>query len=206
MIETIELSCRSCGGTLDIHADDDVLACGHCGSQMIVQRRGGSVSLRGVEAAIGRVQAATDKTAAELAIGRHKEKLAGWEAERAALLAANKWTPRAYETTRTKVAKRRGRVGWTLGRKFRWGFASLLVFLGSIGKFMEGNAPRGAGVVMWLTLLTVLQTVVIVLFAYVAKRWLDRREDAQVGAVDVVDATIVRLNARIAEKTRIADS
>jgi len=49
-------------------------ACGYCGSQQLVERKGGTISLEPVTEAIGRVQVGTDKTAAELAITRlHSE-------------------------------------------------------------------------------------------------------------------------------------
>ena len=46
------------------------LACGHCGTQQIVERSGGAIHLRGVAEALSKVQVGTDKTAAELAIAR----------------------------------------------------------------------------------------------------------------------------------------
>jgi predicted RNA-binding Zn-ribbon protein involved in translation (DUF1610 family) len=68
----ISLKCRSCGGKLDVYSDMDRFACGYCGTEMIVQRRGGTVALREVEACIKQVQIGTDKTAAELAIARYE--------------------------------------------------------------------------------------------------------------------------------------
>jgi DNA-directed RNA polymerase subunit RPC12/RpoP len=42
----IKLSCENCGSGLDIYDDTDQFACGYCGSQMAVQRRGGTVVLK----------------------------------------------------------------------------------------------------------------------------------------------------------------
>jgi hypothetical protein len=48
-------------------------ACGYCGASQIVSRSGGTVSLRLLSEGIKRVQAGTDKTAAELALKRLKQ-------------------------------------------------------------------------------------------------------------------------------------
>lgn len=50
-------------------------ACGYCGANQIVERSGGTVSLELVSGAIRKVQAGTDKTAAELALKRLYPKL-----------------------------------------------------------------------------------------------------------------------------------
>jgi hypothetical protein len=57
----------------------DRFACGYCGVELLVERRGGTVALRAVERAIERVQIGTDKTAAELALSRLKGELAAKE-------------------------------------------------------------------------------------------------------------------------------
>jgi len=65
----ISLKCQSCGGKLDVYEDMERFACGYCGSEMIVQRRGGTIALKLVQEAIKKVQIGTDQTAAELALG-----------------------------------------------------------------------------------------------------------------------------------------
>jgi DNA-directed RNA polymerase subunit RPC12/RpoP len=74
----INLTCTNCGGKLEVYDDMERFGCGYCGSEMLVQRRGGTVILKAVTEAIHRVQIGTDKTAAELAIVRlsnEREKL-----------------------------------------------------------------------------------------------------------------------------------
>ena len=66
----LTLKCPSCGADLDISAEMDTFYCGFCGTRQMVQRRGGTVSLKLVGEAIARVQAGTDRTAAELALIR----------------------------------------------------------------------------------------------------------------------------------------
>ena len=48
-IRAVVLKCPNCGANLSIPADVDTLACGYCGSQQIVWREGGTVSLRLLE-------------------------------------------------------------------------------------------------------------------------------------------------------------
>ena len=66
----IPLNCQNCGGKLEIYPDMDRFACGYCGTEMMVQRRGGTVALKAVTEAIAKIQVGTDKTAAELALVR----------------------------------------------------------------------------------------------------------------------------------------
>jgi hypothetical protein len=68
--EFVALNCRNCGAKLQVYPDMDRFACSYCGTEMVVQRRGGTVALKAVEQAIQRVQKGTDKTAAELALVR----------------------------------------------------------------------------------------------------------------------------------------
>jgi ribosomal protein S27E len=77
----ISLRCQNCGGKLDVYDDMERFACGHCGTEMIVQRRGGTIALKSVAEAIQKVQVGTDKTAAELAIARYDAELKQLEAD-----------------------------------------------------------------------------------------------------------------------------
>lgn len=74
-VRVIKLSCVSCGSSLDISQSMNRLACGHCGTQQMVERSGGAIHLRGVAEALFKVQVGTDKTAAELAINRISKEL-----------------------------------------------------------------------------------------------------------------------------------
>jgi len=71
----VNLNCANCGAKLDVYDDMERFACGYCGTELIVQRRGGTVALKAVAEAIKRVQIGTDKTAAELAIARYEKEL-----------------------------------------------------------------------------------------------------------------------------------
>lgn len=76
-MKTLTMKCVSCNGSLDISDDMSRFNCGYCGTEQVVDRRGGTVSLRPIVDAITRVQVSTDRTAAELALTRlYKE----WQA------------------------------------------------------------------------------------------------------------------------------
>ena len=71
----IGLNCSNCGATLDVYDDMERFICGACGTNLLVQRRGGTVRLTSVTEAIRKVQVGTDKTAAELALIRLNDEL-----------------------------------------------------------------------------------------------------------------------------------
>jgi DNA-directed RNA polymerase subunit RPC12/RpoP len=75
------LQCKQCGANLEIQADFDRFACGYCGTQLLVQREGGTVSLKLVEA-VDRITKSTDRTGDELAIRRLESELTGLLANR----------------------------------------------------------------------------------------------------------------------------
>jgi hypothetical protein len=73
MLNSIPLKCPNCGANLEITPEMETFACGYCGASQMVTRSGGTVSLRLLTEGIAKVQAGTDKTAAELAIRRLRE-------------------------------------------------------------------------------------------------------------------------------------
>lgn len=86
----LKLGCVNCGAPLEIGSDMDVFACGYCGTQQQVQRKGGTVALKRVEAAIQAVQRGTDRTAAELAMPRLAREMTQLQEQRAAAIAQAK--------------------------------------------------------------------------------------------------------------------
>jgi ribosomal protein S27AE len=75
-MKTLTLNCTNCGAGLEVSQDMERFACGYCGTQQIVERKGGTVALKPLTDAIRMVQTGTDKTAAELALKRMGEELA----------------------------------------------------------------------------------------------------------------------------------
>jgi predicted RNA-binding Zn-ribbon protein involved in translation (DUF1610 family) len=90
--KVIPLKCPSCGAKLEISADMDQFACGYCGTELFIQRKGGTVALKPLTDAINKVQVGTDKTAAELAIPRLQEDLKQLYAEKAAYEQNCQWS------------------------------------------------------------------------------------------------------------------
>lgn len=70
MPDFVTLTCPSCGGQLEITTDVDRFACGYCGTEHLVKRGGGIVTLAPVVEGIKKVQVGVDKTASELALVR----------------------------------------------------------------------------------------------------------------------------------------
>ena len=75
--EFTSLKCANCGAQLQVYDDMDQFACGYCKTEMLVQRRGGTVSLKAITAALSNIQVGTDRTADELSLVRLENELAG---------------------------------------------------------------------------------------------------------------------------------
>ncbi len=126
----IVLTCQNCGAKLDVYDDMTRFGCSYCGFEMLVERRGGTVSLKAVEEAIEKVQISTDKTAAELALVRLKQELIAKEREISSL------------------ALQSGRTTW--GCFGTIGFAITLSFVGAIA-----DSTRDTSLSAWLLAITV---------------------------------------------------
>lgn len=85
--QIVPLKCSNCGGALDVTPAMDFFACGYCGSQLVVLRNEGTVTLEVAIEAVARIQRGTDRTAAELAVRRLREDLVEIETERQRLAA-----------------------------------------------------------------------------------------------------------------------
>jgi len=83
--EFVVLNCPGCSAPLEVSQDHDRFACAHCGTQVLVERRGGTIALKALTDAIARVQIGTDKTAAELALARYQVEARELHARLAAL-------------------------------------------------------------------------------------------------------------------------
>lgn len=83
MPDFITLTCPTCGGKLQITPDVERFACAHCGSEHLVRRGAGVVSVAPVVESMDRLRRATDRTASEMAIRRIKEELSALDAAKA---------------------------------------------------------------------------------------------------------------------------
>ena len=82
-VPLLTLSCANCSAPLQVAADLERFTCSYCGTAQIVERSGGVISTRKLEAAINAVQRGTDRTAAELAMPRLDRELDALMAQRA---------------------------------------------------------------------------------------------------------------------------
>jgi len=79
-IRVVSLKCVCCGARLEIDCDMSAFACGYCGNELYVERKGGTIALRQVVDAVKDVQAGTDKIAAEMALVRLEKEREQWVA------------------------------------------------------------------------------------------------------------------------------
>ena len=70
MADFVTLTCPSCSGKLQINQVLQRFACSYCGTEFVVNRGGGVVSLAPVVEGLKRVEKGVDRTASELAIAR----------------------------------------------------------------------------------------------------------------------------------------
>lgn len=75
MADFVTLTCPSCGGKLQITNDTERFACERCGTEHLVKRGGGVISLAPVFDKLEKVHTSVDKATAELAITRIKEEI-----------------------------------------------------------------------------------------------------------------------------------
>ena len=73
LLTVIPMKCPNCGADLQISQQMDNFACGYCGTSIHTVRQGGTISL--LVDAVAKVQLATDRTAAELALKRLRKEL-----------------------------------------------------------------------------------------------------------------------------------
>lgn len=95
MSNFVTLSCPSCGGKLQVTNDLERFACGYCGSEHIVRRSGGTVSLEPVLEKLDQLKSGVDRTASELAIQRLRNDIRALKSEHVIIGAElfDKFTP-----------------------------------------------------------------------------------------------------------------
>ena len=86
-IDIVKLSCANCGAELEITDELDRFACSYCGSEQVVKRRGGTVSLSLVGEKLEEIRKGVDKTASELAIKRLREDIVSLESGKSSIMA-----------------------------------------------------------------------------------------------------------------------
>ena len=72
-MELISMTCRTCGGKLQISQEAEQFICRNCGSEFSVSFHDGAISIRRIVEGIQRIQTSSYKTASELALRRIEE-------------------------------------------------------------------------------------------------------------------------------------
>ena len=75
MSDFISLTCPSCGAKLQVENGMDQVACAHCGTEHLVKRGGGTISIAPIVEQLQSVNKGVDKTASELAIKRLRDEI-----------------------------------------------------------------------------------------------------------------------------------
>jgi ribosomal protein S27E len=83
----IKLKCANCGAKLDVYDDMERFACASCGTEIEVQRRGGTVVLKAAAEDSRKMNVGADKAAADLDLVRLKEEAQLLAQRREAMLA-----------------------------------------------------------------------------------------------------------------------
>jgi ribosomal protein S27AE len=105
-VQVYALKCPNCGAKLNVAKSLDVFACSYCGASIKLAQSGGVVALELLAGQLAGVRRGTDKTAAELALRRLKEKGAELDRESAALRQRENAMRTEIITAREKVRMR----------------------------------------------------------------------------------------------------
>jgi hypothetical protein len=127
----IRLSCPRCGAGLEITTDIDRFICLHCGTQQLVKRGGGIISLHPLVEGIARVQQGTDRTAAELVIRRLIEEIAVAKAEEAAAIEVASQNDLRPEQVKLRASNLEGVLLWS-------GYAAIILSIGVFLRLLDG--------------------------------------------------------------------
>jgi ribosomal protein S27E len=185
----INLNCANCGAKLDVYNDMEQFACGHCGTEMIAQRRGGTVVLKAVIEAIKKVQIGTDKTAAELALVR-----------------LNQESVRLDEEVKTLTVKAPGIKATSKCVKCRAAFVAAVVGVFSWLLAISRSDPDSIGFGQFVFgVLVAVATFLLVITLYKAE---PVSAELALGEKQILEkqAEIAGVKRRIAEQRRIVDS
>lgn len=72
-MDVINMTCKNCGGKIQINKDADQVLCQFCGSEYLLSFNEGAVSIKFLSEGIKKIAISTDKTASELALIRIKK-------------------------------------------------------------------------------------------------------------------------------------
>ena len=150
MTDYISLTCPTCGAKLKITDDMNRFACGHCGSEHIVKREGGAISLVPLVESEKGTNDGVDKTESELAIPRLEKEIKQFESVISGMRA--KLQTEDYLLMAT-------------------GFSSYTVLVGTVVSAMEGT--------LWSFGTTLVVGIGSFLFAFVVLVVVTKRKEAK---------------------------
>jgi Fe2+ transport system protein B len=130
MSDFITLSCPVCTGQLQITEDLERFACAYCGTEHIVRRTPGTVSLQPLVQGIEKVQKGVDRTAYELAISRLEREIA------------------AIDKQISKTQAERDRLGDAASDALRIIASGAVIFAAALGMLFLFSGDGGGPIVM----------------------------------------------------------
>jgi predicted RNA-binding Zn-ribbon protein involved in translation (DUF1610 family) len=198
----ISLNCPNCGGRLEITADMERFACGHCGSEHLVRRSDGAVSLAPVVDGLKQVVskfdqalAGSDRMAAEQTIARLKKEIP--ELERQVNIAQERYR------SASRVSSSGG-----LSKTILWlGIAALVISFGGMciaaAAFSESNSDLYQNISDRLLYFFIAGVPLIVIggIASLTARSRKRRQ-ARAGVVEQAGAELSACQAELDERRR----
>jgi predicted RNA-binding Zn-ribbon protein involved in translation (DUF1610 family) len=177
-IKTFALECVDCGAKLDISKEMDRFACSYCGTEQIVERRGGTVSLKLLTDAIRKMRIVADKTAAELALTRLKAELADSDKQLRGI------KKRYYETSDKLNNITRSKLSWAGRVVFCLVGAIAVSWFGSAAAPRSGGNIPGTAEVVILLVLGMLGTSVVAAFTIRSQIKTNERTGHELEALD----------------------
>ena len=218
------MRCPNCGAKLEITDEMDQFTCSYCGTELFAVRQGGTVALKPLVAAIEKLQAGADKTAAELAIPRLRDELEKLQKNR------QKWevnTQARVAVTQAKIDKlRANRVAFADNFLLIGGAAiatmAAFLFCAMPGLLtfarLETLRPYIVWIVFWLAVCGVVVYVIVSVRIRAHLRQsktpqilslqkeIDDSNHALADALTKYDHRIREVSRKIDEKQKIADS
>jgi DNA-directed RNA polymerase subunit RPC12/RpoP len=198
----IHLNCANCGAKLEVYDDMERFACGYCGTELLVQRRGRTVALNAVTEVIKKIQIGTDKTAAELALVRLNQESAKLDDELQQLVADANFA-------RARDKAKRDKAETDQGYQFiAAGLVGLVGVVTIIAAFVSGPFEKTFFAVLVLGLLLAGAGVLGFRWAYMKEPRLAKSDKLARIEKQVLEkqAELAQVNSRIAENRRIVDS
>jgi DNA-directed RNA polymerase subunit RPC12/RpoP len=197
-LKVIPLKCPGCGAKLDVSDEMDRFVCAYCGSELLTQRRGGTVALRPLTDAIAKVQVSTDKTAAELALRRLLDEQAVLKKQQATYEAQYQSVLKSEEATYIRKFKKQKSSDAMIALSF----VIALIIYQLTNSFTSGLIFGAMPLIVLIGTLMVIRTI----YKRGQKERIRIAYETMITKTTEIQHLLDQLQARIDEKKRIVDT